>query len=470
MKDYNKHYVDLLEKLKDISGVNSKESELLKRLSHFIFVDTNNKVIVNLMENDEQLKKLVISIDNEIGKIKATLSSSQNNIDRLALKDKLNSYIELKNNLISFCEAQSIPLDEVYSLIEDTYESLKNSCSGNVKLFNEPLVKIVNQNGKRFLINDEAIHSTYQMIQDKDFMNEVCEGVRLVQDEAKAKEEYDFCNEVLSYQELLYNNASSIIDFNTYRIMKERYQKKLYNNSDDNIDSRIRTIQNRISREFDTVIRGFYNKKLEMLKAELNHLMMKKQRIAEIKRNLRIVTNRIHSIYEELCDNGLGVLLFEAYSMNHSEDDLDLSNCIRNLNSFNDLDDYFNNINRMRIEDNKKLNAIEKDKQDYISRCGIHTLDFISRNYETACFLTDVMKSSEESEVSPKLALFILEIISQAKLENSRDIDLSDQDYENLENWYDDNVKSCFNDYEEEFYGIYYDLNKKVKKNDVNCY
>ncbi|MBR2828084.1 MAG: hypothetical protein IKE70_02505 [Bacilli bacterium] len=109
MRDYNKKYVELLEQLRQMKGKNSKEDELLRRLEKIVYLDTNNKIILDLLSEDKDFIQLIEDINKEMDDLHINISNESRNVDSSVLEKyqrQLDDFKRLKNDIIHFYEEQ----------------------------------------------------------------------------------------------------------------------------------------------------------------------------------------------------------------------------------------------------------------------------------------------------------------------------------------------------------------------------
>ena len=461
MKDYNREYVKLLEKLRNIKGKNQKEEELLKLLENVVYLDTNNKIILSMLEEDSNLNKLMYSINEEIDRLRRRVDDSlkykRDGGSISKNQDKLFQYVELKNKIIDLYAGQLIDSSDKDLLIEKCYEEIKKCYSNPVCMGRN----LIDYTGEKYQVNREGISLLYSLVQDKEFINEVREGVCLLDKEIKINGSLRDCKDVLSKKDVLVPNSDLIIKFNSYIYMLEKYKEELNSSKYKNLNGRINELNRRITKEsIKSNDVDYY-----LLKRDL--LFSRVDRIEEIKRNSVIIKRKMNSIYQKLCGLGLEELLFDTYTKNIGDGVLNISKTLRELDSKEELEEYFDNI---ELEKNKNLNELSKvldDKEKYMKTAGIHTLDFVHNHFLSAKTLVNIDDKDKDMEISPRLAVFILKTISESEKKNSRDIDISDYEYEDLERWYEDNLLKDIHELEDEFYGIYFDVNKR-DNNDIN--
>ena len=469
MRDYNKKYVELLEQLRQMKGKNSKEDELLRRLEKIVYLDTNNKIILDLLSEDKDFIQLIEDINKEMDDLHINISNESRNVDSSVLEKyqrQLDDFKRLKNDIIHFYEEQLISSFDEDSLIEDCYLSIRNACSSSDTVFGKKIV--FSRNGKTHL-NDSSVLQLYYLMEDEDFSKQVVEGVHLAHEKISISRKIRCEKEVLSYKEVLLRNYDSILKFNTYLYMLEKYKKELNEPKNQDLDSKIRFLSTKISDEsLKNSIRGVCNKQLDYFRSKKNLLQSRVNRIEEIKRNQRIIRGKMNSIYNQLCEEGLEEFLFDTYSKIDGDGVLNISKTVRELDSYQEFEEYFENVQRMLEEDTKIFQDVREREIEFMSRSGIHTLDFIHNHFDTACTFTNILEKDKEMEISPKLSLFVLRVISESHDPFSRDINLSDFEYEDLEKWYQENIKPRIHEFEDEYYGISFDVNMRGNEDVTN--
>lgn len=469
MKDYNKKYVELLEQLRKMKGNNPKEKELLKRLEKIVYLDTNNKIILDLLENDSDFNQLIEDINKEMDNLRVKIEKAKYTMNSSLLEKyqrQIDGYKKLKNDFVRFYEEQSIESFDWDSLVMDCYSNISKVCFGNDTVFGKKLV--FSRNGITHL-NDESVQQLYSLMEDEEFSNQVIEGVHLAHEKISISGRIRDEKEVLSYKDVLLRNYDSILQFNTYLYMLEKYQKELKDSKYQDLDSKISFLNKKISREISNVsIRGNYNKNLSYYRSKKNLLLSRIDRVEEIKRNQRIVRSKMSAIYDKLCSEGLEDFLFDTYSKINGDGVLNLSKVVRELDSYQGLEEYFQSIQNKFDDDTTIFKDIRDREKEFMNRSGIHTLDFIHNHFDTACTFVNILENNQKSEVSPKLSLFILRVLGESHDPLSRDIDLSDLEYEELEKWYQENIKPRIHEFEDEFYGISFDVCERDSKDVIS--
>ena len=332
------------------------------------------------------------------------------------------------------------------SLIQDCYSTISKSCSGNDIVFGKKMV--FSRNGKTCM-NDESVQQLYSLMEDQEFSKQVIEGVHLAHEKISISRKIREDKYVLSYKDVLLKNYDSILQFNTYLYMLEKYQKELKDSKYQDLDSKIQFLNKKISGEIsNNSMRGNYNKNLDYYQSKRDLLFSRVNRIEEINRNQRIVRGKMNAIYDKFCREGLEDFLFDSYSKINGDGVLNLSKVVRELDSYQELEQFFQSIQNKFDDDTMIFEDVRNREMEFMNRSGIHTLDFIHNHFDTACTFTNILENNQKLEVSPKLSLFILS--------------------EDLEKWYQENIKPRIHEFEDEFYGIRFDVNKRDSKDVIS--
>ena len=448
-KSNYKQFIEIFKYLKSSdSSISDKERELINILDEVIQIDKSNSIINELFNGKNKFKDLIKMIDEEIKK--------SNNED---IKEKL---IDLKNDITYYIDTQYVDNDyEVKELISRCLPSLK------LDNYSEPLFfdkKFVETSGEGYILNKNVINRVYGILEDSSLMDELSEGVGLINMEDGLERVVNSCSEALQYKDVVYKNVDLIVQYNIVGREIYNIKKKLKSDNYKNLDKKLEDITSKLEKLENSKIMSFFaSKKIEELKGEFRKLAKLSDEKTYQERVCKKQKERFDKISEGLQKEGLLEFILGYENEDVPKSNLhSLSRKLPYIYSYTNFDGYYNYIDDENERATKELNSVRRKKREFLHKASGDAYNLLVNDQETCKNIMGFTRLPIKSDITPSIALFILRGLAILEDSSFKDKGISQNEIDNVKMYYKDVTSNNYNAFNTEFLEIKDNVDSKV--------
>ena len=459
------NYNDILnavEELKNDETLNDKEKELIKELDEFIKIDKANKIAHKAIRDNKKMDLLLKDL-NDI--LKHYIEGTRNKpaiYDNSIYLNRINNLNNLKYSIIDY-------IHEEYYENEGISNEIVNKCFDSISVdqlyFDETIAtkRSIGINDD-YLLNEELIHRLYDYLVKNNNIKELAEGTRIINDIDDTHSIIDNCLFALSHKNDLYENIDLVLEFNKISnmiegVLSERKDYKFYG-----INEKNKAIDNEVSHLESSPFKNlFYKDKIKKIQEIKNKINLIIKEYEELDNKLINLRKRQGIVNLELQEKNLSDLLnksdYEYYSGYKKYDGVKITNTIRLFTSKEDLDNYYNFVEKALASNKLLLEELKVKEEEFNNSASKETLELIENDFITSENLAKF--NNTNNDVSPVIALFTLEALIKAKNTKLIDMNISEEEYNKVYSYYDNELNERTSGYSKELADVLNDYKTK---------
>ena len=415
--------------LSGCTEINSNERELVTYVADYISQDRNNKIIKYIIENHASLNNLISTIDNLIEE-----AIDDDMIDRLnILKSEINSFIDNQKGTNKVLENKIID-NSINSILFDTFAI--------PTYYGKSIASKNYYSADSHELHEDVVHKLYDLMENNsELYDEINKGINIKINITKYEDVFNKCSYALSYRDKLYKNLDTIIEYNSINrelnnALKTQLSKKYICLSND-----IKKIDNLIDElKAHKLTRAFSKRRLILLEKEKDRLLELKNDYDKKQEILMDIHIRLGKINNKLEEEGLLSLITKSdykYLTNREDSSIDICDNIRNINSKEDLDNYYSSVlnqfagSKLLLDENKKL------KEEFYENASSEAINLIEEDRVTAFNISRLNNRNGKNGINPSLAIYVLETMLVARDTDLENMNVSEDEYNSVKHYYD---------------------------------
>ena len=256
-----------------------------------------------------------------------------------------------------------------------------------------------------------------------------------------------------------------------YNQIKSELQRLLETSNDpkyNRIDERIHIISRKLKPYLSSSVKRFFHgSEFTHLLDQRKKLMLCKQNLESLKSNIAVRKAELATVKKELSANGLATVLSKVdtedligtYAKKHL---CSLSSNFSRFTSRKELEEYYQRIDKNTADGEEMLQRLAQEKRVLFETMSDRARKLFEKDYETCHNLVKLSRAGMRGDITPSIALFILNALVTMDNTSVYDMGITDQEYEQLVNYYDKILMNAYENYNSEFISIMNPTNKRV--------
>lgn len=466
MKAKNK-YKDIIDNLEIYKELDATDTEryLLAELDDLLKLDRFNKLVTDKFKNNATIKKILREINIKIVNYSKQILDIQAgvcNIESIEILDKKIADLKgLKSKIENFLLPTSdFNKYDIQRLVNICAESLDGGEYSTTSYFGRSLVD--SNIGEVSSANEEVVEAVYAILSDESLMNELNDGVEIEEKKRKVLSTLGVYDEALLFKGLVYANKEDIFLYSDIRSKIAELNEEISKHGDSQYDIMMKKNDLRIKELNGNFIKSFVNKQ-KISKLQLKNIInsynqtIKNTSLAR----RRELIEKLDEVKKRLVENGLGsiILKIDANASDFSKEEnipLSLDSQLPTFDFTEDIDFYYKKLND-EIEANlEKLHSIELMEEEFKENATDEAYEMISDFYDTSKNIVNLGRAPKKADVSPALALFVIEAIVIMKKSRIGQMGITEEDSMRVNEFFEDNFDREFENFESEYIDIIY--------------
>lgn len=413
------------------SEITGEERQLFYDLSELLDVNRNSRIMAQAFYHDEGVLGLIKKIDASIQTYGTELKKYES---------KGNSFLDFSSTKVNELQGKIRALEDLKGKILTYVDcdidctDLVEKCAGALAIGSFYLPKyygksLVTKGTHGFRINKEIVSSVYNFLADDQQVAQLEQGVHIMQDIREATREVNVYDEALRYKAVIYRCKDDIFQYNSIkaRIASLNATIETYEHGS-NYEKDLRKLDWKIndlkSNKFKSLIHSCAIAELEEERPFLVEMIENKKRCIELRSQL---IEELAIVKRRLVENGLEKIIMRVetdelfYNRNNTATKNSLGDRFPSFNNDEDIDRYYQSLNRFMKTAQEKLRESTQEKENFDSYATRVIRTLLYDDFETAVNILDLKNAKKRNDITPAMALYVLEMIIAME-----DADLSD--------------------------------------------